>query len=56
MTRTDINNNKEGSNSSVNAASNAASKFVIRDIVLKKKNPQHVGVSVILEPHLARTI
>jgi hypothetical protein len=36
MTRTDINNNKEGSTSSVNAAS----KFVIRDIVLKKKNPQ----------------
>ena len=40
MTRTDINNNKEGSTSSVNAASNTASKFVIRDIVLKKKNPQ----------------
>jgi hypothetical protein len=36
MTRTDINNNKEGGTSSVNAAS----KFVIRDIVLKKKNPQ----------------
>jgi hypothetical protein len=36
MTRTDIINNKEGSTSSVNTAS----KFVIRDIVLKKKNPQ----------------
>lgn len=37
MTRTDssINNNKDGSTSA-----NTASKFVIKDIVLKKKNPQ----------------